>query len=267
MDILYVIGGGSRKNNLELRMSLRSICKYAKNIGKVIVAGKPPEWLSDEAVKLTVDDKYSYKHQNILLCIERAMEEHLIDGEFLYSSDDHFYVMPVDFNNYPYYIKGELLRSAQKTDPYYQYHRSLYDTFLVCGKHHLPQMNYSQHCNTHMHTDVIRKILPIIHETYKLPYGVEPTSIIMNAWQTMPNPPSAVHRDDIKIKAAKNLADLYSKIGDRDCFSIGDSLFSTQAIYDLFNAEYPCSSPYEGDVSPVGSKSLVPSEIRYPSML
>ena len=75
MDILYVIGRGSQKNNLELRMSLRSICKYGKNIGKVIVAGTPPKWLSDEAEKLVVQDRYSYKHQNILLCIEKAVDD------------------------------------------------------------------------------------------------------------------------------------------------------------------------------------------------
>lgn len=267
MDILYVIGHGSQKNNLELRMSLRSICKYGKNIGKVIVAGLPPKWLSDEAVKLPVDDRYSYKHQNILLCIEKAIEMRLVEGDFLYSSDDHFYVKPVDFEDYPFFSKGELRKSVQRTDPYFQYHKSLYDTRCICLKYGLPTMNYSQHCNTHMHTDVFRQILPIIHETYKLPYGVEPTSIIMNAWQTTDNPPKTVQRNDVKVLKAKTIADIYSQIGERDCFSIGDSLFSSQAIFDFFDAEYPTSSPFEKDNAPAGTKALVPSNIRYPSML
>ena len=265
MDILYVIGYGSQKDNLELRMSLRSICKYGLNIGKVIVVGKPPRWLSDEAVKLDVDDIYSYKHQNILHCIERAIEENLVEGDFLYSSDDHFYVKKVDA--YPYYSKGELRKSIQKSDPFYQYHRSLYDTRVICTKYGFPTLNYSQHCNTHMHTSVFKEILPIIHETYKLPYGVEPTTIIMNAWQKQENPPKTVHRDDIKITYAKNISAIYDQIGERDSFSIGDNLFRGQAIFDFFDAEFPTSTPFEKDCQPTGRKSLVPMRIRYPSML
>ena len=267
MDILYVIGKGSHKRNIELRMSLRSICKYGKNIDNVIVVGKPPKWLSDKVIKLEVNDKFSYKHQNILYCIEIAMEENLINGDFLYSSDDHFYVKQTDFNCYPYYVKGELRRAVNRTDPYYQYHRSMYDTRLICEKNGLPTLNYSQHCNTHMHTDVLRRILPIIHDTYKLPYGVEPTSIIMNAWMTMENPPITVHRDDIKLQKANNIEDIYSQIGERDCFSIADSIFKNQAIFDFFDAEYPDASQYECDFDDNSKSTLCPIDLRFPSML
>lgn len=267
MDILYVIGRGSGKNNLELRMSLRSICKYGSNIGNVVIVGNPPKWLSDKAISLEVKDKYSYKHQNILFCIERAIEEGLVKGDFLYSSDDHFYVKPVDFDNYPFFTKGDLRRIAQKTDPYYQYHRSLCDTRMVCENHGFQTVNYSQHCNTHMNTDVFKSILHIIHDTYNLPYGVEPTSILLNAWNKLKHLPQTIHRDDCKIQKANSLSELYATIGDRDCFSIGDSIFRNQAIYDLFDAEYTSSSPFENDCKPAGTKSLVPMSIRYPSML
>ena len=89
----------------------------------------------------------------------------------------------------------------------------------------------------------------------------------MNAWQTTENPPETVHRNDVKIQKAKDIADLYSQIGDRDCFSIGDSVFGTQAIFDFFDAEFPTSSPFEKDCQEAGKKSLVPMGIRYPSML
>jgi hypothetical protein len=118
-----------------------------------------------------------------------------------------------------------------------------------------------------MHTDVIREILPIIHETYKLPYGVEPTSIIMNAWMKTANPPTVIHRDDCKIQRAKDLAEIYATIGDRDCFSIADSIFKTQAIFDFFDAEFPYISPYENTYTYPTENSLVPTAIRYPSML
>ena len=247
MDILYILGSGSQKDNLELRMSLRSIAKYGTNIGKVIVAGSPAKWLSDNIVKVPIEDRYSYKHQNILHCIETCIDKGIVEGEFLYSSDDHFYVKPVDFNNYPYFFKCDLRRAVNKTDPFYQYHKSLYDTRKLCEKYGLPTGNYSQHCNTHMNTEVFKACREIIHESYKLPYGVEPTSILMNVWQTMPNPPKIEEREDVKVLAASSIDEIYEQIGERDCFSIGDSVFNQRAIYDFFKIEYDIKSIFEGD--------------------
>lgn len=247
MDIVYVIGNGSKKDNLELRMSLRSIAKYGCNIGKVIVVGAPPRWLSDDVIKVSVADKYVYKHSNILMCIEKVVDLGLVNGDFLYSSDDHFYCRDVDFDNYPYYLKGMLRKSVSTLDPYYNYHKSLCDTRMLCEKHGFPAMNYSQHCNTHMHSEVIRQIKPILRESYSLPFGVEPTSIVMNAWQTFPDAPKVTERDDVKILHTRSRADIWEQIGCRDCFSIGDSAFAGKAMMAFFDEEYSIKSMFEAD--------------------
>ena len=39
MDVLYYIGVGSMRNNMELRLSLRAIEKHCKDLGKVYVVG------------------------------------------------------------------------------------------------------------------------------------------------------------------------------------------------------------------------------------
>lgn len=247
MEILYVIGEGSKRDNLELRMSLRSICKYASNVSKVVVVGSPPSWLSDEVVKLEVKDIYDCKHKNILFCIEAAIARDLVRGDFLYSSDDHFYVKPVDFNHYPYFIKRELRRTCHRSDYYYRYHRSLYETRNLLLRHSLPTMDYSQHCNTHMNADIFKSMLPLVHESYDIPYGAEPTSLIMNVWQTRPNPPPLQKRFDLKIRQAKTIREIYDQIGDRDSFSISDSVYENQAIFDFFQKEYPEKCRFERD--------------------
>ena len=242
MDILYVIGKSGPKNHLELRMSLRSICKYGKNIGNVIVAGFIPDWLSDEVVKIPIGDKYSYKHSNILRCIENVVDMGIVDGDFLYSSDDHFYCKDVDFDNYPYYIKGNLRNYVAVNDPYYRYHKSLYDTRCLLTKYGYPTKNYSQHCNTHMSSDIIKEIKELIHESYNLPFGAEPTSLIMNVWQTKENPPPIEHRDDMKILHAECLAEIRCQLNGRECFSIGNRAATNTGITMFFNEEYsyPC---------------------------
>lgn len=246
MDILYVIGNGSRKDNLELRMSLRSICKYAANIGRVIVAGYPPSWLSEEATKVEVADRFRYKHSNILKCIETVVESGLLKGEFLYSSDDHFYIRKVDFDNYPVYIKSKPLnRKVSKWDEFYKYHKSLYDTRRLLQKYHLPIENYAQHCNTHMRADIVKSISEMIRESYTFSYGVEPTTIVMNAWMARPDHPQPIPRDDVKITYAATMQQLWEKIGDRDCFSIGDAIFRGDAIGNLFATEFPNKCIFE----------------------
>lgn len=247
MDILYVIGKGSKKDNLELRMSLRSIARFGSNIDKVIVVGDPPKWLSSEVIKVTVADKYSYKHSNILHCIEQVVDQGIVKGDFLYSSDDHFYVKPVDFNSYPYYLKGELRSRVEPKDFFFKYHQSLVDTRILCLKHGLPTKNYSQHCNTHMHAEVIKDIKEILQESYTLPYGVEPTSIIMNAWQTYDDAPQTIYREDIKIQSATTIEELIKAIGDRESFSISDNIFKGAAILQFFKEIYGEKSIFERD--------------------
>ena len=247
MDIVYVIGTGSKHGNLELRMSLRSIEKFGSNIGSVIVVGSPPNWLSNDVVKVNVPDKYVYKHSNILWCLEKVVELGLVEGDFLYSSDDHFYCGYVDFDNYPYFLKGDLRKNVNGLDPFYNYHKSLCDTRMLCEKHGFPTRNYSQHCNTHMHSEVIKRIKPILRESYGLPFGVEPTSMVMNAWSVLLECPDVVKRDDCKILKAKSIADIWEQIGDRDCFSIGDSAFTGKALHAFFREEYPFKSRFEKD--------------------
>lgn len=248
IDIVYVVGLGSLHNNIELRMSLRSICRFGKNIGKVVIVGKPPAWISDEAVKVFVEDKYGYKHSNILRCIEKVVDDGIVHGDFLYSSDDHFYVKETDFGNYPYYIKSDHLRhNVLRTDNFYKYHKSLVDTRVFLENHGYPARDYSQHCNTHMNAEVVRDHKDLLHETYKLQYGVEPTSFIMNIWSTLPDAPKTTPRKDVKICGVSTVRELKLQMGDRECFSIGDAIFRTPAIRDFFAQTYPTKCIFEAD--------------------
>ena len=247
MDILYIIGRGSKHDNIELRMSLRSICKYGKGIDRIIVAGYPCDWLSDEVLKVPVPDKYGRKHLNIMNCIQHVVDTGIIDGEFLYSSDDHFYVKPTDFSNYPYYAKSnELKKFAIKGERCYGYHLSLAQTRLLLEKYGLPIINFEQHCNTHMHARVIRNFRGLIDESYLLERGAAPTSLVMNAWLTTDYAPhNIIKRYDLKIKGASTVEELKAQIGDRECFSIGDALFACSALQDYFGQEFPNKCRYE----------------------
>ena len=247
MDILYILGTGSKHDNIELRMSLRSIAKYGRGIGRVIVAGYPCDWLSDGVVKVHVPNKYGRKHLNLVYCIQQVVDMGLLKGEFLYSSDDHFYTRHTDFANYPYYVKNfELRNRAVKGERCYGYHVSLVQTRALLEKHGFPILNFEQHCNTHMHAQVVRDFRDLINESYTLERGAAPTSLIMNVWLTQEYGPRTLDlRNDLKIREATNMDDMIQQIGGRECFSVGDSLFSSNVLTDYFKYKYPEKCKYE----------------------
>lgn len=75
VDIVYAVGKGSKDiDDKPLRWSLRSVEKFAKNVGRVIVAGYPPDWLSDEAIKVPFEQTHR-KHVNMLLTIAEAVKQ------------------------------------------------------------------------------------------------------------------------------------------------------------------------------------------------
>ena len=58
IDFLYVLGSGSEYNNLELRLSLRSIDKYAHNLGRVFIVGEKPDWIKN-VIHIPVKDEFT----------------------------------------------------------------------------------------------------------------------------------------------------------------------------------------------------------------
>ena len=67
----------------------------------------------------------------------------------------------------------------------------------------------------------------------------------MNSWQMIGNPPQCVRRKDIKILAVGKMQDFYDMVGERDCFSIGDAVFSSDAMMQFFKHEYGEKCRYE----------------------
>lgn len=167
MDILYFLKEGASKcDDFELRCSLRSIEKYGRNVGKVYIVGHCPDWLSDEVIKIPymVDPKKK-KHKNLhsqLLYAIRNSDIGVRDnGEFLVSMDDHFYCRLVDFDNYPYYVKGEdILQWKEEAENKVRglanprsiewYENIMISTHNLCKRYNLPTHMSTIHRNMHM---------------------------------------------------------------------------------------------------------------------
>jgi len=192
MDVLYIVGRDSLHDDIELRWSLRSLAQYAKGIGRVIVAGYPPAWLSDAVVRIPVLDRSDgYKHHNILAAIMAAFEakdaagNYLVADEVLYSSDDHFLARPCDLDDYPFYFKAELLPRANdyRREPT-AYQKSLIRTRKLLEAAGLEPRNWSGHRNTHLSRRDVPKVKELLALGERLGlgrFGYEPTCLFMAA--------------------------------------------------------------------------------------
>jgi len=205
MDIVYVLGRGSQWNNEEIRLSLRSICKFTKHDNVYIIGEKP--YFAQNIIHVPVKDfnkkEYSiYNKIRVACCIPELSEE------FLFMNDDHFFVKKVDIDNYPFYHQDDLnveiqkrLRSPYRTEiektyaylkdkvkapKYYDIH-----TPIRYNKHDFPEIM--------INTPIAEQEM-VIKSLYANMKGVQGT-----------------FRKDIKLLAAD-----FSKVRGVDCFSVGD---------------------------------------------
>ena len=261
MDILYTLGKGSAWQDNELRYSLRSVEKYGKNVGRIYIVG---DWCPgfvnrDKVTFIKCAQPYSDKFKNILYSIVYACENSDIAEEFLLSSDDHFYMQPTDFDNYPYWLKAEDLPSR---DCITGYKRNLWETRCLLQKHGYGTANYAQHCNTHFVKSVLLAHKDIIEESYKLYKGVEATCLMLNILMKE-RPFKFTVREDCKIHEVT--PGMTEEIKQRDCFSISDRVIT--AVGPILKEEFQETCQYEVSftscvVIPIYKKMFAPGEER-----
>lgn len=251
MDILYIIGKGSTWNNNELRYSLRSIAKYGINVSRVFMAGYIPDFINKEnIICISVEDITNVKHYNILHAIEVTIEKTDIgindNGDFLYSSDDHYYMQPTDFANYPVYWRGkELPAEIKPGDKHARYHRTLLSTRQLLEKYNLPVYHLAWHGNTHFNSrlwndDIMKKLR---EESYTMPEGCEPTCL-MNNYRLSIEPFEIVSRKDKKIQWHENEQSFIKKTKDREVFS-SSSIIENSYMASWLKKEFPDKCKYE----------------------
>ena len=244
MDILYVIGRGSTWDNNELKFSLRSLEKNCKNVGRIFIVGYCPNFINQKQVTfIPVDDVHDCKHKNIMNCIEVAVEHSNISDDFLYSSDDHFYIRPTDFGDYPFYRKPvELPASYENCNAY---HKTLVSTRIVLEAAGLTTYNFSWHGNTHFNKtlftepqfEAIRKI------SYNMPLGCEPTILMLNYWLSR-KPFEITDRKDVKFGKEVGKECILAGIQDRECISCASDVTKSY-IRTYLEEMFPDKSKYE----------------------
>lgn len=107
MDLVYVLGKGSKYKDFELRMSLRSAEENLSSFGKVWIVGHLPEWIQN-VEHIPAYDDYNIPDRNILEKIKIACRHPEVSEDFLFINDDHFILSYFKTETFPYYYHGTL---------------------------------------------------------------------------------------------------------------------------------------------------------------
>lgn len=216
-DLLYIVRQSGWGYDEELRYSLRSVEKHARNIGRVFVCGDIPEWLSDEVITISCDNPFDRKAKNLTYRLNYAMEHSDIGERFLLSSDDIFHLQDFDCDNYPHYWKNgeEIIYYGTN-----KIARIINEARTFMQVHKLSVQDYGGgHCLHHVERGVWDENAEKIAYAQQMTYGV-PVDLMLGAFYDKKHKPVIYQvRKDIKIGAGFDLAE----IAGADCFSMDDN--------------------------------------------
>jgi len=114
IDVVYVLGTGSRWNDNELRFSLRSLEKNLKEFRNIYVVGECPDFLQNVIHVPAVDifEPAINADGNIITKVIAACEREELSDDFLFINDDHLVLQPVAAADVPALHHGDMTTFA-----------------------------------------------------------------------------------------------------------------------------------------------------------
>lgn len=112
MDVVYVLGNGSRWKNNEIRFSLRSIEKNLTGVGNVFIVGVKPDFLQN-VIHIEADDIFEpgiNADGNIITKVLAACNDERLSDDFLFINDDHLVLKPTPIWTVEALHKGNMER-------------------------------------------------------------------------------------------------------------------------------------------------------------
>ncbi len=233
MTIAYILGDGSKYDNLELRLSLRSVERHLKP-ERVIVCGHDPGFLSKNVEyipnyppKKENDAAWGIKENLLALCLSENVPD-----IFLCANDDYFILQPI--KSFPYYHKGTI-RDAMERIGSGIFYGHLLATAVVLEEKKLPTKHFDGHWPIVYDK---QKLLKIINETdWDVPLGPTIRSLYCNTYGI-----SGEYADD--VKANQPIKDWPAFCAGKSVISVGDESFDSTGRKYLLSL-FPDKSIYE----------------------
>lgn len=216
MDILYILGTGSKWQNNELKFSLRSLEKFVKGYNRVFLTGDiKPDFLNDKIIYNKVCD-FSHPAINSLTKVLWTVENTNISENFVLNYDDNFFIKNVDIINYPYYYKGDL---KTINDNKMRYRQTEVETRFYLKNKGKTTFNYGVHCPIIFNKTEFLSLKDVWQDCLRSDFGLLYRSIYCNWFEKQKE-----MQEDCKIYHSKKEEDIIRQIKNKKVFSICDAV-------------------------------------------
>lgn len=176
MDYIIPLGSGSRSDNDELRILLRSLERNAYNLGRVIIVSQcAPEWLRNVIVVPMGDELPHNKDGNIINKILTGIKTVGLTGEFVWSADDLAVVKPVDLASLPpiWNRNGRAHFAKEARKPKHRWHERMVRTFDLAEEIGVAlECNYEAHAMQRLNANELLNAISGIDYESGLGYGI-----------------------------------------------------------------------------------------------
>ena len=165
-DIVFTLADAeSATDNIELRITLRSIEKNARDVGNIWVAtGNPPKWLTGVNIVESYDDIPDNKDANLINKVRAACGIPDLSSKFIYWSDDQVLTGTMSLNDmFPVY-NPRGLSDFQITGN--KWHRRMHNTLELVRKHNgNASINWDSHVPQPMDKYLFESIMSSVDYT------------------------------------------------------------------------------------------------------
>lgn len=240
IDIVYVLGSGSKWNDNELRYSLRSIEQHFPH-RNVVIVGERPDWLQN-IIHIAVPDGFANvkggKYKNVLRKIRAACLDDRVSDHFVLMNDDFFFLQ--DCNEIKPVANGTL---ADLIEYYEGNERNQYLNMLKRTQKFLHKRGITDPENYAVHYPIMymkNKFLEISEQIDWLENAYSWRILYGNMYnnQTVP-------REDPKVHSAETFKEWLQADHPIDFLSISDSVALDPTFQKWIELRFPNKSKYE----------------------
>ena len=236
IDILYILGTGSKFGNEELKYSLRSLETYVKDYGRVFITGVCPPFIDKNKVIHTHEYDIGVPTVNHWWKVTQTIKKTDISDRFVLMYDDIFFVKPVELSNYPFYQKG--LLTDKSGDSIYR--RSVTKAAEWLAREECTCYDCELHIPCVYDRVKFMELEPIYEKMRLDTIGMVVRSIYAN--YCSPESIPEEKRGDIKLMSSTETVE--GMIGDADCFSVSDWVYQCDTQRWL-KEHFPNKSKFE----------------------
>lgn len=236
LDLVYILGKGSRWADNEIRFSLRSAEKYLK-FGKVFIIGDKPEWMTG-VIHIKTTDSESNKLMNARKKYLIACKDKRISNQFILMNDDFFFLKDIEkIENYSRGTLEEMINKHPTKTGYY--YKSLIDTKnKLYGLGFECPIDFEIHGPMVFDKEKLLTVIGIIGESKNHAYSLR--SCYGNI----------AHLEPVKIMdfKAMNIAEfIFQTNKDREMLSISDGLVAEDEFRNWIGRKFKMPSSFEMD--------------------